>query len=208
MLLGGTFTWVAYKVSKWSTFDAMYWGAYLGGAASAVLASAVIILGRRMLFLHPEQVFRGVLRVARDSPITQHHLGRDVTPGTFRAYAHTGGFFFDRTKPVLGFIPRPSYRKQGLQILFQLQGKDAGQQGLVSCEVSRHIGRGPLEITSLSLDLQNGERLVWGNSTTEHQHASVVESNATNNLSPPTPKSHVLVGSHEDVVYKGVIRLR
>ena len=133
---------------------------YLGGIVTAGMGVGAYLLARRYSSVQPDALFDDALRRVTRNPTLKRALGTGVKPGKFKAYADTGGLVVDgrRGSKWLGILPRPSWQASGLQMLFQING-DKGS-GMCSVEAQKPRGHARYKITSLGVDLSNGDRVV------------------------------------------------
>ena len=76
-------------------------------------------------------MYSDVLAKVIANPEAMARLGKNHQPGKFKAYAYKGGLNVDNTS---GAIPKVTFNKYGLQLMFQLTGFD--QSAMISAEVS------------------------------------------------------------------------
>ncbi|EGD78770.1 hypothetical protein PTSG_01747 [Salpingoeca rosetta] len=167
---------VGYLMFKTSSFmssltfkHVTYFGFYLGGITTGLAVVGFAILYRRYCGLHPEALYKDVLRRVSKTPVVVDKFGGRMSVGQFKAYAPTGGLILDTTK----WLPRIKHEKSGLQMMFQLHGpKDSAM-----CSIEAQAAGASHKISSLALDFTDGQRFV-------------------------------LAGKPEDVVFKGLTKLR
>ena len=88
-------------------------------------------------------MYSDVLAKVIANPEAMARLGKNHQPGKFKAYAYKGGLNVDNTS---GAIPKVTFNKYGLQLMFQLTGFD--QSAMISAEVSDTSAPPPSVFTS------------------------------------------------------------
>ena len=106
----------------------------------------------RLFSIHPESLYSDVLAKVIANPEAMARLGKNHQPGKFKAYAYKGGLNVDNTS---GAIPKVTFNKYGLQLMFQLTGFD--QSAMISAEVSDNSAPPPLCLYQQEFSL-NGPR--------------------------------------------------
>lgn len=150
------FAYTAYSTSLYtsgfSAKDGMTIGIYVGGIASTLVALGGGLFLRRLFSIHPESVYSDVLSRVTANPQVMARLGKNHQPGKFKAYAYKGGLNVDTTA---GVVPKVTFSKYGLQLMFQLTGYD--QSAMISAEAKQSLSSG-YDITNLAIDFNDGKR--------------------------------------------------
>eukprot|EP00050_Salpingoeca_kvevrii_P011301 m.14345 g.14345 ORF g.14345 m.14345 type:complete len:246 (+) comp3362_c0_seq1:1633-2370(+) len=159
VVVTGGAAWILYRVSRYMSSLNFYhvstFGAYVGGIVTSAAIFAGFFIYRRFTAVHPEELFRETFRKVSTNPAILARMGTGkVQPGRFKAFSNTGGIHLDRSS----WLPRPRIEPMGLQLIYQLVGKDSAT-AMVSVSTMRCPGR-KYRIKSLVVDFVDGQRMI------------------------------------------------
>ncbi|KEG14541.1 hypothetical protein DQ04_00411050 [Trypanosoma grayi] len=188
ILVFGVFIKGYAMLSRFSLATVARLGFMSGFVSSAVLYTVVLAVIRRFK-INPNAVYnQSIALVMRNESVVQH-LGAHPRTGDFKAYCYSGGFRL----PLLRRIRSGNYelsdllglKERRMQMMFILRNPANGREGLVTCDVRR-------ETTGFMA------------STNTYRSLAVTLTDAGRTTEP---KTVVVIGRPEDVVYRGLMRL-
>lgn len=162
---------------------------FMGGFGTCAVLYTTVLMMRKRVQINPNAVYnQGISLVMRNS-VVQEYLGPHPRTGDFKAYCATGGLKL----PLLRRLRSGSYelsdalglKPRRLQMMFILRNPANGREGLVTVDVQK-------------------ESTGFMRSTNTFRSVAVTLSDTSTS---GDPKTIVVIGRPEDVVYRGLMKL-
>eukprot|EP00041_Stephanoeca_diplocostata_P021083 m.484230 g.484230 ORF g.484230 m.484230 type:complete len:326 (-) comp21731_c0_seq8:2765-3742(-) len=155
------FAYTAYKTSLYvsglSLSHGLTWGIWGGGVLSGFGFIAGFLFIRRFACVHPENLYKDVLKQIMADPHVTTHVGSRIKSGKFKAYAYTGGLVYKDASVRKSLTDILSLEPYGLQMVFQVTGDTSS--AMVSARAQQSL-YGSYSVTNLAVDVEDGNRLV------------------------------------------------
>ncbi|CCD12008.1 unnamed protein product [Trypanosoma congolense IL3000] len=161
---------------------------FISGFLSCMVLNGVFVGVVRRIRINPNAVYNQSIAIVMQNEKVVQHLGTHPRTGDFKAYCLSGGFRL----PLIRRIRSGSYelsdllglKPRKLQMMFILRNQANGYEGFVTCEVRR-------ETTGFLSSVNTYKSLAV--TLTDSSHSS--------------PRTIVVIGRPEDVVYRGLMKL-
>lgn len=162
---------------------------FMGGFVTCAILYTMALQIRRRVQINPNAVYNQSISLAMRNATILEFLGPHPRTGDFKAYCATGGFKL----PLLRRLRSGSYelgdalgmKPRRLRMMFVLRNPANGREGFVTVDVQK-------------------EQIGFLRSTNNFRSLSVTLSDTAGT---GEPKSVVIIGRPEDVIYQGLMKL-